>query len=39
MGYADWMKSFEGNIQVDHNENMKKSDTTYESILDKYGLN
>jgi hypothetical protein len=38
-GYADWMKSFEGNIQVDHNENMKKSDTTYESILNKYGLN
>jgi hypothetical protein len=33
------MKSFEGNIQVDHNENMKQSDTTYESILNKYGLN
>jgi hypothetical protein len=39
MGYADWMKSFEGNIQVDHNENMKQSETTYESILNKYGLN
>ena len=39
MGYADWMKSFEGNIQVDHNENMQQSETTYESILNKYGLN
>ena len=39
MGYADWMKSFEGNIQVDHNENMQKNEQTYESLLDKYGLN
>ena len=38
-GYADWMKSFEGNIQVDHNENMQKNEQTYESLLDKYGLN
>ncbi len=39
MGYPDWMKSFEGNIQVDHNENMQKNEQTYESLLDKYGLN
>jgi hypothetical protein len=39
IGQKAWIASFEGNIQVDHNENMKKSDTTYESILNKYGLN
>jgi len=39
IGQDAWNASFEGNIQVDHNENMKKSDTTYESILNKYGLN
>ena len=39
IGQDAWNASFEGNIQVDHNENMKQSETTYESILNKYGLN
>jgi hypothetical protein len=39
MGYIDWVKSHEGNIQMDHNENMQKNEQTYESLLDKYGLN
>jgi hypothetical protein len=39
MGYKDWKRSMEGNIQMDHNENMQKNEQTYESLLDKYGLN
>ena len=39
IGQDAWNASFEGNIQVDHNENMQQSETTYESILNKYGLN
>ena len=35
----DWKRSMEGNIQMDHNENMQKNEQTYESLLDKYGLN
>jgi hypothetical protein len=39
IGQDAWNASFEGNIQVDHNENMQKNEQTYESLLDKYGLN
>jgi len=39
MTYKNWKRSFEGNIQMDHNENMQKNEQTYESLLNKYGLN
>ena len=38
IGFANWVESLEGNIQMDHNENMKKSETTYEDILNEFNL-
>ena len=39
IGFAPWRASNEGNIIMNHQEDMKNSETTYESILDEFNLN
>ena len=36
--FARWRESLEGNIDMDHQENMEKSKTTIESLREKWGL-
>ena len=39
IGFAPWRASNEGNIIMNHEEDMKNSETTYESILEEFNLN
>ena len=37
IGQKSWLKSFEGNIEMNHQEDMNQNKNTHESLLEKWG--
>ena len=37
IGQKSWLKSFEGNIEMNHREDMQQNKNTHESLLEKWG--